>query len=46
MAYDLYDTPALPYAVRIMLAAVTTFSVSYMLVWIMSRTRITEIFIK
>lgn len=28
------------------LAAVTTFSVSYMLVWAMSRTRITEIFIK
>lgn len=46
MAYDLYDTPALPYAVRIMLAAVTTFSASYVLVWAMSRTRITEIFIK
>ena len=46
VAYDLYDTPALPYTARIALATATTIIISYMLVWAMSKIRITEIFIK
>lgn len=46
LAYDLYDTPSLPYMARIPLAAVTTFAISAAIVWAMSKSRYTRIFIK
>lgn len=45
LSYDLYDTPALPYIVRIMLAALTTGAISVLLTWIMSKFRFTRIFV-
>lgn len=45
VSYDIYDIPALPYIVRIILAAITTFAVSIALVWVMSRFRQTRILI-
>lgn len=45
LSYDLYDTPALPYLVRIMLAALTTGAISVLLTWIMSKFRFTRIFV-
>lgn len=44
--YDILDTPSLPYIVRILLAAITTFAVSLALAYILSKNKITEIFIK
>lgn len=45
LSYDLYDTPALPYLVRIMLAALTTGAISVLLTWIMSKFRFTRILV-
>ena len=45
LSHDLYDTPALPYLVRIMLAALTTGAISVLLTWIMSKFRFTRIFV-
>lgn len=45
LSYDLYDTPALPYIVRIMLAALTTGAISVLLTWIMSKFRFTRILV-
>jgi surface polysaccharide O-acyltransferase-like enzyme len=45
LSYDLYDTPALPYIVRILLAAATTVAISALLVWVMSKFRLTRIFV-
>ena len=45
MSYDLYDTPELPYIVRILLAAATTATISALLVWVMSKFRLTRIFV-
>ena len=45
MSYDLYDTPALPYPVRILLAAITTATISALLTWLMTRFRLTSIFV-
>lgn len=45
MSYDLYDTPALPYPVRILLAAITTAIISALLTWLMTRFRLTSIFV-
>ena len=45
LSYDLYDTPALPYIVRILLAAATTATISALLVWVMSKFRLTRIFV-
>lgn len=46
MAYDLFDGTSLPFVVRIICAAVTTFAISGIIVWAMSKTKITRIFIK
>lgn len=45
VSYDIYDTPSLPYLVRILLAAITTFTISIAITWIMSKFKITKIFI-
>ena len=45
LSYDLYDTPALPYLVRIVLAAITTATISALLTWVLSRTRLTRILV-
>ena len=45
ISYDIFDITALPYIVRIMLAAITTFAISIALVWAMSRFKQTRIFI-
>ncbi len=45
LSYDLYDTPALPYLVRILLAAITTAAISGAVTWVMSRFRPTRIFV-
>ncbi|MBR3855387.1 MAG: acyltransferase family protein [Bacteroidaceae bacterium] len=45
VGYDIFDTPTLPYALRIVLAATLTFSISTTLVWAMSKSKITRIFI-
>lgn len=45
LSYDLYDSAALPYLVRIMLAALTTGAISVLLTWIMSKFRFTRIFV-
>lgn len=46
VSYDLYDTPALPYAVRIIISALTTFTLSYAVVWCMSKWKVTDKFIR
>lgn len=45
LSYDLYDSAALPYLVRIVLAALTTGAISVLLTWIMSKFRFTRIFV-
>lgn len=45
LSYDLYDIPSLPYTVRILLAAVTTTAISACVVWVMSRFKVTRIFV-
>lgn len=42
VSYDLYDTTALPYIMRIILSAITTFGISISLVWLLSKSKITE----
>lgn len=44
-SYDLYNTPALPYVLRILLAAVTTTVISAVLVWVMSKFKATRVFV-
>lgn len=46
VCYDMYDIAALPYILRILLAAVTTFAISMCLTWLMSKTRTLKIFIQ
>ena len=46
ISYDIFDTAALPYLLRIILAAATTFTVSACLVWVMSKNKATKILIK
>ncbi len=46
ISYDIFDTAALPYLLRIILATATTFTVSACLVWVMSKNKATKILIK
>ena len=46
LSYDLYNTPSLPYVVRIVLAAITTTAVSALLVWLLSRNRFTRVLVE
>lgn len=46
VSYDLYDTPTLPYVVRILLAAATTLVISLAITWTMSKFAMTRRFIK
>lgn len=46
VSYDLYDTPSLPYVVRILLAAATTLVISLAISWTMSKFALTRRFIK
>ena len=46
VSYDLYDTPTLPYVVRILLAAATTLAISLAITWTMSKFALTRRFIK
>ena len=46
LGYDLYDTAAMPYWLRIIAIAATTFAISTAITWLMSRSRFTAIFIK
>lgn len=41
-SYDLYNTPTLPYTIRILLATMTTTAISASIVWVMSQWRITK----
>lgn len=41
-SYDLYNTPTLPYTIRILFAAITTTAISASIVWVMSQWRITK----
>ncbi len=45
-SYDLLDTAALPYWLRILCIAATTFAVSTAITWLMSRCRLTALFVK
>lgn len=45
LSYDLYDTPSLPYILRIVLATITTATISAALVWAMSKFRPARIFV-
>lgn len=45
LSYDLYDTTSLPYIVRILLAAITTATISGVVTWVMSRFRLTRILV-
>lgn len=45
LSYDLYNTPSLPYVVRIFLAAATTATISFTLVWVLSKFRLTKVFV-
>lgn len=45
LSYDLYNTPALPYVARILLAAGTTAAISLLLTWAMSKCRYTRLFV-
>ena len=44
-SYDLYNTESLPYVVRILLAAATTATISFTLVWVMSKFRLTRVLV-
>ncbi len=46
LGYDLYDTAAMPYWLRIIAIAATTFAISTAITWLMSRSRFTAIFVK
>lgn len=46
VSYDLYNLPCLPYIVRILLATVTTASISVLVTWILSKCRWTRIFVR
>ncbi len=46
LSYDLYNTPSLPYVVRILLAAATTATISFSLVWVLSKFRLTKVFVR
>ena len=46
VSYDIFDTPALPYIARILLATLTTLIASTAITWCMSKTRLTAIFVK
>ena len=46
LGYDLYDTAAMSYWLRIIAIAATTFAISTAITWLMSRSRFTAIFIK
>lgn len=46
VSYDLYNLPCLPYVVRILLAAVTTASISVLVTWILSKCRWTRVFVR
>lgn len=46
ICYDIYNTAVLPNIVRIILAAITVFTISGTIVYIMSKFRLTRIFIK
>lgn len=45
LSYDLYNVSSLPYVIRILLAAVTTAAISFLLVWVLSRFRLTKVFV-
>ena len=45
-SYDLYDIPSLPYWLRILAIAVTTFAISTAITWLMSKTRLTARLVK
>ena len=45
LSYDLYNVSSLPYVIRILLAAVTTAAISFLLVWVLSRFRLTKLFV-
>ena len=45
LSYDLYNVSSLPYVIRILLAAVTTAAISFLLVWVLSRFRMTKVFV-
>ena len=42
VAYDLFDIPGLPYAVRIVAMAVCVFSAAALLTWVLRRFRLTS----
>lgn len=44
-SYDLYDTPTLPYLVRIILAALTTTAISVLISWLMSKFKLSRPFV-
>ncbi|MBR3883881.1 MAG: acyltransferase [Bacteroidaceae bacterium] len=46
LSYDIYNIPTLPYLVRIILSAITTFTIAITLVWVLSKFRLTEKLIK
>lgn len=46
ITYDLFDISSLPYIIRILCMACTTFAVCYLIVWIMSLSKSTNRFIK
>ncbi len=45
-SYDIYNTPVLPYLVRIILSAITTFIISIALVWVLSKFKLTAKLVK
>ena len=46
LSYDLYNHTCLPYIVRILLAAVTTATISALLTWALSKCRWTRVFVR
>lgn len=46
LSYDIYNTPTIPYLVRIILSAITTFAISLAVVWVLSKFRLTQKLIK
>lgn len=46
ISYDLYAATSLPYLARIIISAITTFTISAAIVWIMSKSKITRKLIK
>lgn len=46
VAYDLFDIACLPFAIRILLMAVSVFAVSALVTWALASNRLTRVLVR